>query len=208
MRREVTVIDYGRGNLHSLVNALTYLGCTPLLDVDGSRIHESSRLILPGVGAFGEGMRGLDQRGQRSPLINFSKSGRPVLGICLGCQMLLSSSEEFGSHGGLGLIPGRVVRIQNKGERIPNVGWKPLELQEGIQRHSLPFCSVGTGIWVYFVHSFHAIPDSPADLMAVAPHGDGVISAVIGRGNIFGFQFHPEKSGEQGLQMIEDFLKL
>jgi glutamine amidotransferase len=201
----VTVVDYGLGNLHSVIKALVYLGAEVSVAEDGAQLASAERVVLPGVGAFPDGMAGLQRRGHIEALRSYAASGRPLAGICLGAQVMLDGSDEFGSHHGLGLIPGRVVRIPSEGVKVPHVGWNRILPYASWDRTPLRGTSPGT--WAYFVHSYHMMPTTSAHLLAVAKHGSHDITAVIGHGAIIGFQFHPEKSGQPGLAMLTAFLK-
>jgi glutamine amidotransferase len=208
MKRIVTVVDYGAGNLHSVSKALTHLGAGVVIARDGEAIERAERLILPGVGAFGEGMAGLARRGQIEAVRAFAASGRPFLGICLGAQLLMDESEEFGTHRGLGIIPGKVVLIPCEGVKVPHVGWQKIrpprdDAWKGTLLAATPLCT-----WAYFVHSYHCMPDDAADLCALAIYGGHPIAAAVSRNNVTGVQFHPEKSGKCGLTMLETFLDL
>ncbi len=203
----VGVIDYGLGNLKSIVNALDAVGACPSLVARSDAIEACALLIVPGVGAFGEGMRGVRERGLDEGICRFVESGRPVLGICLGCQMLLTKSEEFGVADGLDLIKGNVVRIPESSEAIPNAGWKRL-INVSTNQSRLSFASIQDGEWVYFVHSFHCEPDNSGNILSMVRHGGNLITAIIGENNVFGFQFHPEKSGKKGLEILRDVLRL
>lgn len=207
MAVHVGVIDYGRGNLQSIVKALEHVGAFTSVLTTAGVMRESNLLVLPGVGAFREGMKGLRERGLDEGIYRFVESGRAVLGICLGCQMLMTKSEEFGCDDGLALIKGDVVRIPESAEPIPNVGWKRL-LKVSSNQSRLPFPSIREGEWAYFVHSFHCVPDDPGMVLSHVRHGGNDITAIIGKDNLFGFQFHPEKSGKGGLEMLRDFLGL
>lgn len=207
MTIHVGVIDYGRGNLKSIVKALEHVGAFTSVLTTAAEMRESDLLVLPGVGAFGEGMKGLRERGLDEGIYRFVENGRAVLGICLGCQMLMTKSEEFGEGGGLALIKGDVIRIPESTETVPNVGWKRL-VKVSNDRSRLPFPSIGEGKWAYFVHSFHCVPDDPGVVLSYVRHGGNDITAIIGKDNLFGFQFHPEKSGKGGLEMLRDFLSL
>lgn len=201
----VTVVDYGLGNLHSVIKALVYLGAEVAVAEDGAQLASAQRVVLPGVGAFADGMAGLERRGHIEALRAYAASGRPLAGICLGAQVMLDGSDEFGTHRGLGLIPGRVVRIPSQGVKVPHVGWN--RIQPNAAWDHTPLRGTAAGTWAYFVHSYHMMPTDRAHLLAVAKHGSHDISAVIGRGAIIGFQFHPEKSGQPGLAMLTAFLK-
>ena len=204
---QVGVIDYGLGNLKSIVKALDSVGACPSLVAHSDATDTCDLLVVPGVGAFGEGMMGVRKRGLDEGISRFVESGRPVLGICLGCQMLLTKSEEFGVADGLDLIKGNVIRIPESPEAIPNVGWKRL-VNVSTDLSRLPFASIQEGEWVYFVHSFHCEPDNSANVLSSVHHGGNYITAIIGENNVFGFQFHPEKSGQKGLEMLRDALRL
>lgn len=205
MTARVGVVDYGRGNLHSIVNALKFIGAAvEVVTSDGP--HDLQLLVIPGVGAFSEGMHGLRTRGLDDFIWRFAAAGRPVLGICLGSQLLMSSSEEFGEAQGLGLIEGRVAGIPPSDEAVPHVGWK--QLQDVAFTGDGPFPSVADGVWAYFVHSYHCVPATVAHVAAQVSHGGQPITAVVAKDNVVGFQFHPEKSGSPGLRMLDDFLKL
>ena len=208
MSVRIAVVDYGRGNLHSIVKALDCAGARAKLITEDDR-SEFDLLVIPGVGAFAAAMRELRNRGLDKFVYRFAESGRRVLGICLGCQMLMSNSEEFEGEQGLGLIAGEVVLIPPSSEPVPHVGWKKLQNVNlrGAQRED-PFPSIKNGVWTYFVHSFHCVPQDTANLRATVTHGDKDLTAIVGRDNIFGFQFHPEKSGPAGLEILRDFLKL
>ena len=167
--------------------------------------------MLPGVGAFADGMQGLRERGLIEPLRAYAASGRPMLGICLGMQMLASVSEEFGEHEGLGLIPGRVQAVpasdtQGRPQKIPHIGWSALRVPPGAQWAESPLRDTAVGSAVYLVHSFAVVPDDPADRLADCDYGGHAIAAAIRRGNVIGCQFHPEKSGAIGLNILARFL--
>jgi len=209
----VTVIDYGLGNLYSVTRALEHCGATVELSGEPEAIRTAEQIVLPGVGAFADGMRGLEERGLVRPLIDYAHSGRPLLGICLGMQMLASVSEEFGEHAGLGLIAGRVVPVcsrSSNGEplKVPHIGWVPLRRPDGRVWAVSPLSDTEVGSAVYLVHSFHLVPDSPEDLLAYCEYGGNRVTAAVGRGKTWGFQFHPEKSGPAGLQMLRSFLSM
>ena len=212
-RPKVTVIDYGIGNLLSVCRALEHCGAEVLLTTSPSDVDKADRLVLPGVGAFSNGMVGLSAGGFPEPIRKYSRTGRPFLGICLGMQMMLEASEEFGVHEGLGLIPGNVVAIppagtDGKPHKIPHIGWNGLlpPTPETDWNETI-LAGVSTGTSVYFVHSFTAAPASPGHRLADCDYDGRVISAAVKCGNLYGCQFHPEKSGEVGLRIINNFLE-
>lgn len=209
----VTIVDYGSGNLLSVARALEHVGATARLSHDPAEIESAERLLLPGVGAFADGMQGLREHGLIEPIRRYAASGRPLLGICLGMQMLSSLSEEFGEHEGLGLIPGRVVSVplqdvDGSTQKIPHIGWADLS-------PAMPGGWVGTmfegtreGTSVYLVHSFHFEPNDAAHRLADCFYGGHRITAAVRSGRTIGCQFHPEKSGEAGLTLLSAFLRL
>lgn len=210
----ISVVDYGAGNLFSVRRALEKCGATVAFAETAGQIAQAQRLLLPGVGAFQDGMDGLRQRGLLEPIREFARSGRPMLGICLGMQMLLSRSEEFGEHEGLGIIPGRVVAIPNttaSGEphKIPHIGWNQLEVPEGGSEWSGSILEdLPQGAAVYLVHSYTAVPDQAQHRLADCEYDGRVISAAIRAGNVYGCQFHPEKSGAVGLHVLSKFVRM
>jgi len=197
----IAIIDYGMGNLHSVSKAVERLGHEAVVTSSPETILRAEGAVLPGVGAFGDAMRNLRESGLDETVRRFHASGRPLLGICLGMQLLFSESEEYGPHQGLGLLPGRVVRFPND-RKVPHMGWNELRfvrsdpLLEGLKPGH-----------VYFVHSYHALPEEPGDLIAVTDYG-GPVTAIVGRGNLYGMQFHPEKSGTLGMALLERFAEL
>lgn len=204
---KIAVVDYGLGNLHSVAKALAHLGAEVVMAEEGAQLAAADKIVLPGVGAFRDGMAGLQQRGHVAPLHAAAAAGKPILGICLGAQLLLSESEEFGHTPGLGLIPGRVCKIPAEGVKVPHVGWARLEPSVSEGWKSGPLARTAPGTWTYFVHSFHMIPTDGADLAATVMAGPHRITAAVTRGRIAGLQFHPEKSGQPGLEMIRTFLQ-
>lgn len=207
----VTVIDYGLGNLYSVQRALESIGTEVRLTSEPAEIENAQLLVLPGVGAFEDGMRGLRERNLIEPLRGYASTGRPLLGICLGMQMLATVSEEFGEHAGLNLIPGRVraipaTTIAGRPHKIPHIGWNALQ-PAAAPWTSSPLEDTPPGSAVYLVHSYHVIPDDSAHLLATCEYGGHRITAAIRKGGIFGCQFHPEKSGPAGLRMLQAFVR-
>jgi glutamine amidotransferase len=204
----ITVVDYGRGNLFSLGQALRHLGVVHTVSSDPTDLDRADRIVFPGVGAFGDAMAGLRARGLVEPLCVAAERGVPILGICVGCQLLLSRGEEFGSHDGLGLIPGTVSRLPAPRDddpaaiRIPNVGWRRLDVRPGTP----VLGALGPDDMMYFVHSYAPRPDEPAHVLATIHVNGGDVPVAVRRGNIVGVQFHPEKSGPAGLRMLGRFL--
>lgn len=210
---EVAVIDYGVGNLLSVSRALEHCGARVTVTSDVSTILAAGRVVLPGVGAFANGMEALCSRGLDGIVRKVATAGTPLLGICLGMQMLLEESEEFGSTTGLGLIPGSVRQIPattTAGEphKIPHIGWNELRLPAKCDswRSSL-LTGIEPGESVYFVHSFMAEPTDHSHRLADAHYGGIPISAAVQRDNVMGCQFHPEKSGTVGLRVLKNFLQ-
>ncbi|WNR44818.1 imidazole glycerol phosphate synthase subunit HisH [Paenibacillus roseipurpureus] len=198
----IAIIDYGMGNLHSVSKAVERLGYEALVTGDPERILAAEGAILPGVGAFGDAMEHLRESGLDATVKQYAASGKPLLGICLGMQLLFSSSEEHGEHEGLGLLPGSVVRFRGD-YKVPHMGWNRLSYR---QSESPIFTGIEEG-HVYFVHSFHAKPERESDLLAVTDYYQPV-TAIVGRENVYGMQFHPEKSGEIGMKLLGNFLTL
>lgn len=207
MSPRVTVVDYGIGNVHSVLKALKHEGAEVTLSAAPDAIANADRLVLPGVGAFGDGMRALAERGQVDAILDYARRGRPLLGICLGMQLLLGRSEEFGSHQGLGLIEGCVRAIEKHPSiKVPQIGWNRIFPRPGASWTGTILESLEPGTMVYFVHSFTAVPDRERDRLADADYGGQRISAAVQRDNVIGCQFHPEKSGSAGLRVIDRFL--
>jgi len=209
----VTVADYGVGNLLSVARAFERCGATVVLTAEPAAIAGADYLVLPGVGAFADGMSGLRQRGLIEPIREFAARGRPFLGICLGMQMMLTSSEEFGSTRGLDLIAGTVVPIPATGSdgrahKIPHIGWNAIEPPRCGAWQGTPLADTPPGTEMYFVHSFTAVPESAEHRLADASYNGRVVSAAIRSGNLCGCQFHPEKSGAAGLRLLVTFLAL
>lgn len=213
MSANVTIVDCGSGNLLSVTRAIERAGGLAEQTSAAHVIDRAERLLLPGVGAFEDGMQGLRERGLIEPIRRYALSGRPLLGICLGMQMLASCSEEFGEHGGLDLIPGRVVPVPAHdvdGQRlkIPHIGWAELlPPQAGSWKDTL-FERVAPGTAVYLVHSYYMTPESAAHTLADCEYGGHRITAAVQSGRVVGCQFHPEKSGPAGIEILRAFLRL
>jgi glutamine amidotransferase len=211
---EVLIIDYGIGNLLSVRRGLEYCGATVTVTSDPDVIYSSPRVILPGVGAFANGMAELKARGLDVALREVAARGTPLLGICLGMQMLLDVSEEFEDTAGLGLISGRVVHVPpfdcaGDAKKIPHIGWNALCLPDNREDwHGTVLNDIRPGDSVYFVHSYMATPKDPTHRVADCLYGGTPISAAIASGNVSGCQFHPEKSGQIGLQVLKRFLSV
>ena len=194
----IAIIDYGAGNIFSVKNALDYLGLPAALTADPEAIRNADALILPGVGAFPSAMQMLHDSGLTGVIREESRK-KPFLGICLGMQLIFEKGYEFEECDGLGLVPGKVEKIEAPGMVIPHMGWNKLEL-----RSPSPLLEGAEGEYVYFVHSFHAEPEDRSIITSVCDYGMEV-TASVGRGNVQAFQFHPEKSGEIGLQILRNF---
>ena len=209
---EITIIDYGVGNLLSVSRGLEHCGAKVNMSSDPDFILKSKKVILPGVGAFPNGMRALIELGLDRVIMEVVKNEVPLLGICLGMQLLLDESEEFGLTKGLGVIPGKVVPIPNNSvdgeiQKIPHIGWNSL-VNFGEDWQNTILQETREGDAAYFVHSFMASPHKSENRIADVLYGGHKISAVIAKGNTTGCQFHPEKSGEVGLKILRNFVKL
>jgi imidazole glycerol-phosphate synthase subunit HisH len=201
-RRKIGVIDMGSGNLFGVRRALQYAECDAETIETPENLFDMDAVLLPGVGAFESGMNHLREVGLDMALREFSASGKPMLGICLGMQFLVSHSSEFGHHTGLDLIPGSVTEIQPvAGWPVPNIGWCEISLQQEVK--DTPFSSASTGTDFYFAHSFHCVPDHPEDCLATIDYGDQKIVAIISHSNVHGCQFHPELSEQAGLDVFK-----
>ena len=209
---EVAVIDYGLGNLLSVRRGLEHCGATVTVTSDPNTILSAPRVVLPGVGAFAHGMTELRSRGLDTIVRKVSAQGSILLGICLGMQMLLDRSVEFGNTEGLGIIPGSVVPVPSTttngfSQKIPHIGWNNLVLPPGFENWEETLLQdVKPGEALYFVHSFMAVPKNPKHCIANCLYGGVPVPAIIGQDNIYGCQFHPEKSGAVGLKILRRFL--
>lgn len=197
----IAIIDYGAGNLMSVHNSLDFLGYENKIADTPAVIEQAAGVILPGVGAFPDAMQALADSGLTEAVLAAAKE-KPFLGICLGMQMLFEESDEVRLCKGLGLLPGRIERIQTD-LKLPQIGWNALH----IERPNALTAGLNEGDYVYFVHSFAACPADPADLACTTDYGVPV-PAIVSRGSVFGCQFHPEKSGPVGLTILKNFANL
>ncbi|MBQ3134637.1 MAG: imidazole glycerol phosphate synthase subunit HisH [Oscillospiraceae bacterium] len=201
----IAIVDYGVGNLFSLVSSLRAIGQQAEVTSDPAVIAAADRVILPGVGAFGDAVEKLDASGLRDVVLDCAAAGKPLMGICLGMQMLFEKSFEFGEHAGLGLLKGEVVPMEGRlptGLKIPHIGWNALRFE----KESPLFKYIREGDCVYFVHSFYA--EGCADSLIADTEYGRPITAAVQRGNVFGCQFHPEKSGTVGLNILKAFCEV
>lgn len=214
MKPRVVVVDYGVGNLLSVTRAFESRGADVTVAGDAQAIPAAERLVIPGVGAFADGMAELERRGMVQPIRDYAATGRPLLGICLGMQLLFSESEEFGLRRGLGVLAGKVAAIPNqaadgKWRKTPHIGWNELRLPPCRRTwEGTLLAGLAEGVATYFVHSFAAVPTDPAIRLADCDHEGFAISAAVQQGRICGCQFHPEKSGETGLSIVDNFLSM
>ena len=201
----LAIIDYGVGNLFSLQCSLKKIGVEAIVTKNPDEIKSADRIILPGVGAFGDASRKLRESGLVELITEEAKSGKPFLGICLGMQLLFEKGYEYGEHEGLGFLKGNVVALDGKIDpslQIPHMGWNALDFKQD----SPLFKYINNGDFVYFVHSYYAT-DCEDSVIATSEYGIPV-TAAVGKGNIFGCQFHPEKSGEVGLNILKAFSEI
>lgn len=214
-RSEVVVVDYGMGNLFSISRAISYLGGNALISAEPKKIEAAERLILPGVGAFGEGMKELKNRHLIEPILSYVTKERPFLGICLGMQIMLTQSDEFGKHNGLNLFEGNVIRFRepepdNKFFKIPHFGWNKIFPSAEKKTNDFPsdtvLKNIPTDSYFYFVHSYYCQPLEQELILAESEYGLDKFCAVMGKNNIYGCQFHPERSGQKGLALLKTFL--
>ncbi len=201
----IAIIDYGVGNLFSLEQSFHAVGAEIAVTADPDVIRRADKILLPGVGAFGDAAQRLRQTGLDKVVVAQAKAGKPLMGICLGMQLLFEEGHEYGCHKGLGLIPGRVVPIGEvipKELKIPHMGWNALNFT----RQSKLFSRIHDGDYAYFVHSYYAADCSDA-VIATAEYG-APLTAAVEKGNVFGCQFHPEKSGKVGLEILRAFSEM
>ncbi len=204
----IALIDYGISNLRSVQKAFEHLNTEVTLVETPDRLTQAERLILPGVGAFPAGMLGLRKRGLIEPIKQAARAGKPLIGICLGMQLLFETSDEMGETEGLGLLPGKVTRLGGpasivRGLKVPHMGWNQLDL---VRAHPL-VRDLTMGSYAYFVHSYAIYPNDQELVLATTEYG-GPFASIVGQGNICGLQFHPEKSQAVGLKLLQNFLEM
>lgn len=212
--RKVHIVNYGIGNIKSVQRGIEHVGGKAPVCADPDLIRKADRVVLLGVGAFGDGMQGLRESGMLEALSEFVGTGKPLLGICLGMQMLFDRSEEFGNHQGLGFVPGVVKNVRNcEGQerirKLPNVGWCQLQIPiGGFGWNGSILENTYEGSFFYFVHSYMAVPASEHMILAQCEYYGVKVTAAVQHENFIGLQFHPEKSGSQGLNLLKKFISL
>lgn len=199
---KITIIDYGAGNLRSVCKAFEAVGANVSITDQPEEILAASKIVLPGVGAFAQGMQGLAERNLISPLKDMIEKGTPFLGICLGMQLLFETGKEAGEHAGLGLLPGSVLPFLDDSLKIPHTGWNQLE----VQKENALLNGIQSGDYVYFNHGYYCQADEKEDVLTATRYGVSYTSAVQEE-NIYGVQFHPEKSQQVGLKILRNFVE-
>ena len=213
MTPKVTIIDFGSGNILSVTRAFEYCGATVSVATKAGEISLADHVVLPGVGSFGDAVSRLHSNGMFEATKNFAASGKPLLGICLGMQLLMEESEEAGHHEGLGIVNGKVLSIPNshmngRKLKIPHIGWDVLSMPRNDGWNGTLLDRLPENPTMYFVHSFAVTPENPDTILATTNHGDLKICAAIHLNNVYGLQGHPEKSGAVGLSILKNFLEL
>ncbi|MEI7542107.1 MAG: imidazole glycerol phosphate synthase subunit HisH [bacterium] len=201
---KIAVIDYGMGNLHSVMKALQYEKIPAVLTDNPEVIKKCSGIILPGVGAFQDAMAEIEKRKLKKVLIEEVLKGKPLLGICLGMQLLFSYSSEFGRHKGLGFVPGNVVRFNLK-MKVPHIGWNEAVI---VNKGSKILKGIKNSQFFYFVHSYYCVPLNKKAILTKTQYGNIIFTSAVELGNVFGFQFHPEKSTEAAMVIYKNFYKI
>lgn len=210
MNLKLVIIDYDIGNVRSILNAFEKIGVVPILSKDKDEILSADGVILPGVGAFSHGMENLYKYSLIQTLKEYTKMDKPLLGICLGMQMLFDESEEFGTTKGLGLISGKVIKLPTKdknNEKLPHVGWNEIE-SKNISWDNTILKNIDSKSDMYFVHSYIAIPNDKDNILATTVYSNYEFCSSVKKNNIYGCQFHPEKSANDGLKIIKNFLNI
>ncbi len=202
----IAILDYGIGNVRSIANAFKSIGAQTTLTADRARILDSDACVLPGVGAFGAGMQKLSDQGLVEVISDYIATGKPFLGICLGMQMLLDESDEFGHTAGLGLIPGKVRRLDVPDQRLPHVSWNGIHPPTEERWENTLLASTPPGTDVYFVHSYAAYPTYEEHVLAQTRYAQHTYCSAVQKDNIVGVQFHPEKSAQAGLSILKTFI--
>ena len=200
---KIAIIDYGMGNLHSAAKALEKVGAQVVVTRDPAEVLRADKVVLPGVGAFGDCMKNLNERGLAPVIHEVIAAGKPFLGICVGLQLLFEGSEEDSGVAGLGIFKGMVRKIAAPGLKIPHMGWNNLEYRTS----SSLFQGLPPAAYVYFVHSYHAVPTDESCITAVSDYG-GQVTAAVGLGLVQAVQFHPEKSSAVGLKILANFKEM
>jgi glutamine amidotransferase len=199
--RRIVIIDAGIGNLRSVQKGFEHVGATPTITDDPAVVIQAGAVVLPGVGAFGDGMAGLRSRGLDEAVFETIERGVPFFGICVGLQLLFEESEEMGTHRGLGVLPGRIARFPTH-LTVPHMGWNQIE-----QRGSHPLLAgVADGAFAYFAHSYHVVTDDESIVVATTNYG-APFASVVARDNVWAIQFHPEKSQQVGLTLLRNFVE-
>ena len=214
-RKPVAIVDYGLGNLHNVERACQAVGMAAYITSSADQVRRAAAAILPGVGAFGDAIASLHASGVDEALHELADAGQPLFGICLGLQLLMSESFEFGHHHGLDLIRGSVVRLPDGGQdfKVPHVGWNQVWKRTSAAGPSnwqptTLLDSVEDGAYMYFVHSFRVVPSDPSLIASTTRYGETEFCSSVGYGNVFGCQYHPERSGPQGLKLYANFARM
>lgn len=211
MNKKIIIVDYGLGNLFSINEACKYLGYSTVISSDPKKILGASNLILPGIGSFEVAMKQLNKLELIETITDYVKTGKPIMGVCLGMQLLFEKSTEFGLHKGLGFIKGQVIRfpdvINNNNIRIPHTGWNKIYKRE-IDWNNTPLENTNNESYMYFIHSFYAQPYLKENILTYTTYSGFEFCSSVKKDNIIGFQFHPEKSGKDGLLIYDNFLKM
>jgi len=199
--KKLVIIDYGVGNFRNVQKAFESIGANAEITESVEVVARAEAVVLPGVGAFGDAIGNLRQRGLDRPVLDAVKAGKPLIGICVGLQLLFDESEEMGHHRGLGILPGKIIRFPESDLPVPHMGWNQIN---PVRDHPL-LKDIDAGDFAYFAHSYYARPDNPADLVANTDYGLDYAS-IVGRDNVCAIQFHPEKSQHVGLQILNNFV--
>jgi len=210
--KKIVIIDYNLGNLFSVNQALTNIGLNVTISSDVTQINNADAVVLPGVGAFGDAMKNLNNMNLVSPIKNSIESGKPFLGICLGFQLLFNESEEFGFTKGLGILKGKVkrfncVNLEGNNIKVPQIGWNRIEKCTGAIWDNTPLMDIKEGEFMYFIHSFYVVPEENYCLSQTIYEGLTYVSS-IKKDNMFACQFHPEKSAKEGLKIYDTWAKI
>lgn len=198
----IAIIDYQMGNLRSVQKGFEFVGKNAVITGEPDEIARAEKIVLPGVGAFGKAVYYLEKLNLKKLVREMAGKGVPLLGICLGKQLLMEESEEGDPVEGLGLIPGKVIKFE-KGKKIPHIGWNRITIKKEVPILK----NIPDGTFFYFVHSYYAVPNSPDNVITVTDY-EGEFPSIVGRDNIYGIQFHPEKSQQYGLEILKNFAEL